>query len=80
LQILWQERSQVVFAALTDEALDTYLATRSWRGHSGAYAIQEQGDPYVRVVEGSVTNVIGLPMESLTRVLDWLLPGETPNP
>jgi septum formation protein len=71
LQLLWQERSLVAFAALSDAQLDAYLATRSWREHSGAYAIEEQGDPYVKVVEGSVTNVIGLPLESLERNLGW---------
>ncbi len=65
LQLLWQERSLVEFTALSDAELDRYLATRSWRGHSGAYAIQEDHDPYVRVIEGSITNVIGLPLESL---------------
>ena len=72
LQIAWQERSRVAFAPLSDEVLEQYLATRSWRGHSGAYAIEEQGDPFVQVIEGSVTNVIGLPLESLTRTLEWL--------
>ena len=72
VQIAWQERSLVHFTGLSDAELDVYLATRSWREHSGAYAILEDGDPYVRVVEGSVSNVIGLPMETLTRVLDWL--------
>jgi septum formation protein len=72
LQIAWQERSLVHFTGLNDAELDAYLATRSWRGHSGAYAIWEQGDPHVRVVDGSVSNVIGLPMETLTRVLEWL--------
>jgi septum formation protein len=72
MQVIWQEKSLVHFQTLTDAQLDTYLATRSWLNHSGAYAIEEQGDPYVRVVSGSVTNVIGLPMESLTRVLGWL--------
>jgi septum formation protein len=74
LQVAWQERSRVFFTALSDAELDRYLATRSWRGHSGAYAIQEHDDPYVRVIEGSVTNVIGLPLETLTRTLDWLAP------
>jgi septum formation protein len=74
LQVAWQERSRVVFAGLSDEELERYLATRSWRGNSGAYAIEEHGDPYVRVVEGSVTNVIGLPLETLRDVLGWLLP------
>ena len=59
----------VAFAPLTDAEIDAYLATRIWQGYSGAYAIQEEDDPYVRVVEGSVSNVIGLPMETLARVL-----------
>ena len=49
--------------------IDTYLATRTWQGCSGAYAIQEENDPYVRLLSGSISNVIGLPMETLTRVL-----------
>jgi septum formation protein len=75
VQLIWQERSLVRFQALTDEQLDRYLATRSWKHHSGAYAIEEQGDPYVRVVEGRVTNVIGLPLETLRERLP-LLRGE----
>jgi septum formation protein len=74
LQVIWQECSRVAFAPLTEKELDHYLATGPWQGNSGAYAIQEQGDPWVRVVEGSVSNVIGLPLETLTRVLTGLLP------
>jgi septum formation protein len=73
LQVLWQERSLVSVTALSDAELDVYLATREWRNNSGAYAILEDHDPYVRVVEGSVSNVIGLPLESLRRHLGWLL-------
>jgi septum formation protein len=69
LQICWQERSLVAFAPLTDAEIDAYLATRIWQGCAGAYAIQEKDDPYVRVAEGSVSNVIGLPMETLARLL-----------
>jgi septum formation protein len=69
LQIAWQEQTRVAVAPLSDAELDTYLATRSWRGHSGAYAIQEKDDPYVRVVRGSISNVIGLPLESLRKYL-----------
>jgi septum formation protein len=72
LQIAWQECSLVQFTGLSDAEMDVYLATRSWREHSGAYAILEKDDPYVRVVNGSESNVIGLPMETLKHVLDWL--------
>ncbi len=73
LQLSWQERTVVEFARLADAEMDHYLATRSWKQHSGAYAIREDGDPYVRVVEGSITNVIGLPLESLQRYLPLIL-------
>jgi septum formation protein len=69
LQIVWQEQTRVAVTALSEAEIDVYLATRSWRGHSGAYAIQEKDDPYVRVVRGSLSNVIGLPMESVVERL-----------
>jgi septum formation protein len=69
LQLIWQERSLVRMKAMTDAEMDAYLATREWRNNSGAYAIMQEGDPHVQVVQGSVSNVIGLPMETLTRVL-----------
>jgi septum formation protein len=68
-QVAWQEVSRVHFRALSDAELDAYLATRQWQGCSGAYAIREDGDPYVRVLWGSVSNVIGLPMETLETML-----------
>jgi septum formation protein len=69
LQYCWQEKSRVFFKKLGPAEMDNYLATRTWQGCSGAYAIQEKDDPFVRLLEGSITNVIGLPMESLQRVL-----------
>jgi septum formation protein len=72
LQIVWQEQTRVAVAPLSDAELDVYLATRPWQGFSGAYAIQEEDDPHVRVVCGSVTNVIGLPLESLAERLPLL--------
>jgi septum formation protein len=72
VQLAWQEMTRVAFKRLTEAELDTYLATRQWEGCSGAYAIQERDDPYVRVVEGSHSNVVGLPMETLEKALDWM--------
>src|SRR5207302_9894523 len=51
VQTAWQEVSRVAMKPLTEAEIDTYLATRTWRGCSGAYAIQEGGDPYLRVVQ-----------------------------
>lgn len=70
-QICWQELSEVAMVKLTPGQIDDYLKTRQWEGCSGAYAIQFPRDPYISVVSGSVSNVIGLPMESLARALKW---------
>ena len=72
LQLAWQDVSRVAMAPLSDTQLDVYLSSRTWQGCSGAYAIQENDDPYVRVVRGSTSNVIGLPMETLEKTLGWL--------
>jgi septum formation protein len=66
LQIAWQELSRVTMKPMTEDAISNYLCTRQWEGCSGAYAIQEENDPLL-TVEGSISNVIGLPMESLAR-------------
>jgi septum formation protein len=72
LQIAWQEVSIVEMAEFKPDQLENYLDTGIWEGKSGAYAIQEVNDPLVRLVAGSMSNVVGLPMESLTHVLAWL--------
>ena len=72
VQLAWQEVSRVFFKKLTDADLDNYLATRTWEGCSGAYAIKELDDPFVQILEGSLSNVIGLPMATLEKLLGWL--------
>jgi septum formation protein len=71
VQVAWQEVSRVVMKPMTEGDLDAYLTSRLWQACSGAYAIQEDHDPYVHVVQGSITNVIGLPMETSLTVLRW---------
>ncbi len=68
-QVAWQEVSRVFMRDMSDLELETYLDSRQWEGCSGAYAIQESDDPYIELREGSLTNVIGLPMENLSRIL-----------
>jgi septum formation protein len=69
VQLAWQEVSRVAFARLSDAEIERYLETRMWEGCSGAYAVQGPGDPYVRVIEGTISNVVGLPIETLGRLL-----------
>jgi septum formation protein len=51
------------------EDIDWYLTTGEPRGKAGGYAIQGAGSLFVERVEGSLTNVIGLPLRELFDVL-----------
>jgi septum formation protein len=46
-----------------------YVASGEALGKAGAYALQETGDRYVEEMAGSMTNVVGLPMQLLERML-----------
>jgi septum formation protein len=54
---------------MTAEEINAYVASGEAMGKAGAYALQETGDRYVESLEGSMTNVVGLPMELLERML-----------
>lgn len=58
---------------LTDAQIAEHIASGIWRDKAGAYAIREC-DPFVDHIDGSLTNVMGLPMELLQRILP---PAET---
>ena len=63
------ETTAVGFAALTDEDIEWYLATGEPHGKAGAYALQGVGSVFVAEVVGSISNVIGLPLEAVRRLL-----------
>jgi len=61
--------TRVVFGKMTGAEIDAYVDSGEALGKAGAYAIQETGDRFVRRVDGSFTNVVGLPMEVVSRML-----------
>ena len=63
-------RTGVVMKSLSEKELSDYLATGAWQGKAGAYGIQDYGDAFVERIDGSFTNVVGLPMELVTSMLD----------
>lgn len=64
------ETTFVTMRAATPAEIEAYLDSGEWQGKAGAYAIQETGDRFVQSVEGSFSNVVGLPMELVTRMLN----------
>jgi septum formation protein len=63
------EITRVHFHHRTDDELRTYLARIGPLDKAGAYAAQNDEGTMIARVEGSYSNVIGLPMETLTREL-----------
>ena len=59
----------VTFVPLTDETIDGYLATGEPFDKAGAYAIQGAGGTFVDAVRGSHSNVVGLPLTTVARLL-----------
>ena len=53
---------------LTDAEIDDYLSSGGWEGKAGAFGYQDRLG-WVHVIEGSETNVVGMPMELLAEML-----------
>ncbi len=56
------DASRVEFAPLTEAAIDWYVASGEPMDKAGAYAVQGRAGMFVRRIEGSYSNVIGLTM------------------
>lgn len=56
------DRTTVVFRELSEAEKQRYVEFGEWEGRSGGYAIQMLGSTLVERVEGSVSNVVGLPV------------------
>jgi septum formation protein len=56
------ERTAVSFKQLSEAEKERYVAFGEWEGRSGGYAIQTLGSTLVERIEGSVSNVVGLPV------------------
>jgi septum formation protein len=67
-EIVESEATTVYPKKLTEGQIAEHIRGGSWRGKAGAYAIQE-GDEFVERIDGSLTNVMGLPMELVHRLL-----------
>jgi septum formation protein len=56
------ERTTVQFRELSEAEKERYVRFGEWEGRSGGYAIQTLGSTLVEAIDGSVSNVVGLPV------------------
>jgi len=72
LQTVESDTTVVYPRRMTAQQIAQHIKGGTWRGKAGAYAIQETGDQFVERIEGSLTNVMGLPMELLQKMLSQI--------
>lgn len=63
------DSTAVTFAPLSDTEIAWYVASREPRDKAGAYAVQGLASRFVERVEGSHSNVVGLPVARVCRML-----------
>lgn len=64
--------TSVAFKRLTDGEIADYIAGDEWQGKAGAYAIQGMAARFVRDINGSYTNIVGLPVFETVQMLAGL--------
>ena len=71
-RLIASDTTHVTMRRMSDQEVRQYIDSGEWKDKAGAYAIQETADRFIEVVEGSFTNVVGLPMELVERMLATL--------
>jgi septum formation protein len=72
------DRTTLRMDPLSGKQIDDYLATGLWEGKAGGFGYQD-GFPWLHVTAGSETNVVGLPMELLAKMLEAVAATEPPK-
>lgn len=72
--------TQVIMRAYTDNEIAAYIETGDPFDKAGGYAIQHEGFHPVERIEGSYTNVVGLPIETLQDMLRAFGVNSQPKP
>ena len=69
VQVAAVDETQVHVAVLTDQQIDWYVNSGEGRDKAGAYAIQGLASRFITRIEGSYSNVVGLPVAVIDRLL-----------
>jgi septum formation protein len=62
-------QSSVIFKQLSSAEIDDYVASGEGRGKAGGYAIQGRAAMLIRAIEGSYSNIVGLPLFDTSQLL-----------
>lgn len=63
------ETSTITFAQMSDEEIDLYLSIDDYTKYAGAYSLFDSPQWFVKEVKGSISNIVGLPLEKVIPIL-----------
>ena len=61
--------TKVTFKKLNTQEIEEYLLTDEWKDKAGAYAIQGYAEKFIKRINGSYSNVVGLPLFETFNIL-----------
>ena len=64
------ETTTVCFRKLSEDDIEAYVSTGEFQGKAGGYAIQGYASLFVERIEGDYFNVVGLPLQRLSRIFE----------
>ncbi|UCC18894.1 MAG: septum formation protein Maf [Promethearchaeota archaeon] len=67
--IIDSDTTYVDFLELSDDEIIQYIKNEEWKGRAGAYSINDKASVFIYKINGSSSNVIGLPMHKLFEIL-----------
>ena len=59
----------VTLLNLSDEDIREYIKIGEWKGRAGAYSSRDNASLFIKEIQGSPSNVIGLPMQKIFEIL-----------
>ncbi len=68
-RLIRHDTTSVAMKPMSEELLEAYLVSGLWQGKAGAYGIQDRSDANIERLDGSYSNVVGLPLERVEQML-----------
>ncbi len=65
------DQTKVTFMKLSDDEIQKYIDTGEWEGRAGAYSIKDKASIFIKSINGSPSNVVGLPMHKIFNILKY---------
>ena len=59
----------VTLLDLSDQDIRNYIRIGEWKGRAGAYSSRDRASLFIKEIQGSPSNVIGLPMQKIFQIL-----------